>query len=274
VEVSSEIDITMQNYIESTKDFVMINEEGSGEVPDTAQGNTKKEGTIVTINGRKAVVKKRKRGKKAKPSLSPAPLSEILNRKIIPSPASTAQHNNQQSDNYRAKYPRRFSKEGRQFRVKKRRRQGAATINKETREETAENNEIMQKQKNANENILLQNEPLSQISSQTSFKIPKLFEDLSFPVTNVDFKPSLQLPFSTIDLANINFAQFDAQFGVLQQARTENIRHPISYTTQPQLRILQPELSQAQGGSPNLFRGHPAHGIDMDTGAYSFTTRL
>ena len=62
-EVSSEIDSAKQNYIESTTDFTMIDEEGSGEVPDTALHKTKKEGTIVTINGRKAVVKKRKRGK-------------------------------------------------------------------------------------------------------------------------------------------------------------------------------------------------------------------
>jgi hypothetical protein len=77
-----------------------------------------------------------------------------------------------------------------------------------------------------------------------------------------------------MNLANMNFAQFDAQFGVLQQARTENIPNPISYTNQHQLQILQPELSQAQGRSHNLFRGHPAQGIDIDTGAYSFTTRL
>ena len=96
--------------------------------------------------------------------------------------------------------------------------------------ETVENKGIMQQQKNQNEKIHIQNEPLSQKSSQPSFKIPRLFEDLSFPVPNVkyDFKPSLQLPFHTIDLAKMNFAQFDAQFEVLQQARTENIRNPIS----------------------------------------------
>jgi hypothetical protein len=150
--------------MESIKEFVMIDEAGSGEVLDTAQDNTKKEGSIVTINGRRAVVKKRKRGKKAKPSLSPAPLSEILNRKIIPSTANTVQDKNLQSTSYRAKYPRRLSKEGRQYRVKKRRRQGASSRggnrNVESRGEAVENKVIMQKQKNQNEKIHIQNEPL------------------------------------------------------------------------------------------------------------------
>ena len=65
--------------MESTKDFIMFDAEGSGEVSNTAQDNIKKEGTIVTINGLKAVVKKINRGKKPKSSLGLKALSEILN---------------------------------------------------------------------------------------------------------------------------------------------------------------------------------------------------
>ena len=79
--------------MEPIKDFGMIDDQGSGEVSDTALDNIKKEGTIVTINGRKALIKRVKRGKKPKPSLSLKALSEILNRKISPSPASNV--NNQ-----------------------------------------------------------------------------------------------------------------------------------------------------------------------------------
>ena len=57
-EVSSEKGITKPNDMEPTKDVGLIDAEGSGEVPDTALDSTIKEGTIVTINGRKAVVKK------------------------------------------------------------------------------------------------------------------------------------------------------------------------------------------------------------------------
>ena len=134
-------------------------------------------------------------------------------------------------------YPRRLNKGGRQFCVKKRRRQGAASrggnLNMESRE-TVENKGIMQQQKNQNEKIHIQNEPLSQKSSQSSFKIPRLFEDLSFPVHNVkdDFKPSLQLSFHTIYLANINFAQFDAQFVAMPKSITAHIPNPMSFTNQ------------------------------------------
>ena len=87
----------------------------------------------------------------------------------------------------------------------------------------------MQKQENPNKEVLIQNKQLLLKLMQTSIKIPKLLEDLSFPVHNVkdDFKLSLQLSFHTIYLANIHFAQFDAQFvampkkHILQTSQTQ-----------------------------------------------------
>merc|ERR1711892_933630 len=114
-----------------------INEEGSGESLNISENNTpptelknKKEGQTVTINGRRAVIKKRRRVKIPKNTDNDKPLNEITNTKIRPNYSGNPRQNNneQQSTNYSAKYPRRLDKEGRQFRVNKRRRQGAATV--------------------------------------------------------------------------------------------------------------------------------------------------
>ena len=270
--------------------FGMINEEGSGEIQDTLLSNNEKEGKIVTINGRKAVIKKRKRGQKPENNLNPKPLSEITNTKITPNSGNLVQDNNVQSTNYSAKYPRRFSKAGRQFRVKKRRRQEAATRggnrNMKTEEETDENilKLVMQNEENSNEPINIQNEP--QQSFTGSFKIQKPFEDLTFPVqktTLFALNPSPQLPFNTIDLSNINFSQFDAQFGQsiqLQPTRsifkTQNIKYPTtgSLTNHHKSQSRQPQPSPERSRSMDLFRGHPVQKIKMNSGSYSFTTRL
>merc|ERR1711892_52435 len=113
------------------------NEVGSGEGLDIIENKTpptevknKKEGQTVTINGRRAVIKKRRRGKRPKNTDNDKPLNEITNTKISPNYSGNPRQDNneQQSTNYSAKYPRRLDKEGRQFRVNKRRRQGAATV--------------------------------------------------------------------------------------------------------------------------------------------------
>eukprot|EP00092_Neocalanus_flemingeri_P004540 GFUD01004890.1.p1 GENE.GFUD01004890.1~~GFUD01004890.1.p1 ORF type:complete len:526 (+),score=141.25 GFUD01004890.1:96-1673(+) len=337
------------NDDEFSEVFDSINEEGSGEIMETIEDidtptelMIKKEGKIVTINGRKAVIKKRKRVKQPKNNTDTKPLSEITNIKISTnnsnSPTTrqdnnypttrqdnnypttkqdnnyptnrqdnnyptTRQDNNEQSTNLRAKYPRRLSKEGRLFRVNKRRRQGAATRGQKIDRETEGNRLklVTPDEKNYNDKLGIQNE--SQKPFTDLFEVPKLFKDLSFPVqetktivTNINpsqlpsVEPSNQLPFNTLGLGNRDFSQFDAQFSQSFQPQPSRIfRRPIQTKTiqysntisnsrprtknhQPQIR--QPRPSPERTRSVNLFRGHPAQRIDMNTGSYSFSTHL
>jgi len=316
IEYSSE-KVNIEDFTEVS---IPINEEGSGESLDIFENKTpstevknKKEGQTVTINGRRAVIKKRRRGKIPE-NTDNDKLSEITNTKIRPNYSGNPRQDNneQQSTNYSAKYPRRLDKEGRQFRVNKRRRQGAATvaatgrqnINREiveTEEPELDPVNVMQGEKKSNE-VLTQTEP--QHSSTTLFKIPKLFEDLSFPIqerkkvsTNLNAaklpasKPAPQIPFNPFGSGNINFSQFDAQFGgsvpphpgkILRRPEQSQNIHPYSNTiSKPrprtnnhQSQIRQHQPSPERNRSLNLFRGHPAQRIDMNTGSYSFTTRL
>merc|ERR1711892_1023008 len=125
------------NIEDFTEVSISINEEGSGEGLDIFENKTpptevkiKKEGQTVTINGRRAVIKKRRRGKRPENTDDHKPLNEITNTKISPNYSGNPRQDNneQQSTNYSAKYPRRLDKEGRQFRVNKRRRQGAGAV--------------------------------------------------------------------------------------------------------------------------------------------------
>merc|ERR1712106_197412 len=143
--VSFENNTNRENNKVHEQDVEIDIEEGSGKVINQVFVNSKQEGTIVNINRRKAVIKKRKRGKRPETNPNLKALSEITNRRILPNPGNTLK-----SSNGRAEYPRRLSNGGRQYRVKKRRRQGGANReplnNIQTGEETEEIASIMQKQ--------------------------------------------------------------------------------------------------------------------------------
>merc|ERR1712106_1035037 len=176
----------------------------------------------------------------------------------------------------------RLSNGGRQYRVKKRKRQGGATRgqlhNIQTGQETEEITPVMQKQNISNKE---QENQLPQRNLGDSFKITNISEYPRFSVENVkdNLNPSLQLPFHTTNLADVNFAQFDSQFGMLPQGSRPIFRAPtpgypdrVPSSIYQQQQLLQPQPSPPAWRS--VFRGHPAQGIDMDTGAYSFTTNL
>merc|ERR1711892_835410 len=193
-------------------------EEGSGEVLNKVFVKAQQEGTIVNINGRKAVIKKRKRGRRPETHPNLKALSEITNRRILPN-----------SGNDKAEFPRRLSTGGRQYRVKKRRRQGGANReqlhNIQTDQETEEIAPVMQKQNISNKE---QEKQLPQQNLGDSFKITNVFEYPSFSVENVkdNLNPFLQIPFHTTNLADVNFAQFDSQFRVLPQRSRPIFRTP------------------------------------------------
>merc|ERR1711892_691484 len=142
--VSFENNTDMENNKAHAEDVEIDSEEGSGKVINQVFVNSKQEGTIVNISGRKAVIKKRKRGKRPETNPNLKALSEITNRRILPNSG-----NKLKSSNDRAEYPRRISTGRRQYRVKKRRRQGGATReqrhNIQTGQETEEMALIMQK---------------------------------------------------------------------------------------------------------------------------------
>ena len=119
------------------------------------------------------MIKKRRRGKRPENTDNHKPLREITNTKILPNYSGNPRQDNneQQSTNYSAKYPRRLDKEGRQFRVNKRRRQEAGAVaaavtgRQNTNRETVETEEpelepvsVKQNAKNANE-VLSQPKP-------------------------------------------------------------------------------------------------------------------
>merc|ERR1712128_110560 len=143
--ISFEHNTDMENNKAHAEDVEIDSEEGSGKVIVKSI----QEGTIVHINGRKAVIKKRKRGRRPEPTPNLKALSEITNRRILPNSG-----NKLKSSNDRAQYPRRLSTGGRQYRVKKRRRQGGATRgqlhNILTDQETEEITPVMQKQNISN----------------------------------------------------------------------------------------------------------------------------
>merc|ERR1711892_441850 len=272
-----ENDTDMENNKAHAEDVEIDSEEGSGKVINQVFVKSKQEGIIVNINGRKAVIKKRKRGRKPETTPNLKALSEITNRRILPNSG-----NKLKSSNDRTEYPRRLRTGGRQYRVKKRRRQGGVTRghlhNIQTGQETEEITPVMQKQNISNKE---QETQLPQQNLGDSFKITNAFEDPSFSVENVkdNPNPSLQIPFRTTNLADVNFAQFDYQFGVLPQRSRPIFRTPTpGYPdTFPNSIYQQQQQLKPQPSPPawrSMFRGHPAQGIDMDTGAYSFTTNL
>merc|ERR1712106_1271265 len=264
-----EISTDMEHNKEHAEDVQIDIEEGSGEVINKVFVKAQQEGTIVNINGRKAFIKKRKRGRRPETHPNLKALSEITNRRILPN-----------SGNDRAEYPRRLSTGGRQYRVKKRRRQGGANReqlhNIQTDQETEEIASVMQKQNISNKE---QEKQLPQQNLGDSFKITNVFEYPSFSVENVkdNLNPSLQFPFRTTNVADVNFAQFDSQFGVLPQRSRPIFRTPtpgypdtIPNSIYQQQQLLQhQQLLQPQPSPPawrSVFRGHSAQGIDMDTG--------
>merc|ERR1711892_1247377 len=275
--VSFENDTDMENDKAHAKHVEIDSEEGSGKVINKVFVKSKQEGIIVNINGRKAVIKKRKRGRRPETKPTLKALSEITKRRILPNSG-----NKLKSSSDRAEFPRRLSTGGRQYRVKKRRRQGGVTRgqlhNIQTDQETEEITPVMQKQNISNKE---QETQLPQQNLRDSFKITNVFEYPSFSVENVkdNPNPSLQVPFHTTNLADVNFAQFDSQFGVLPQrsrpifrTQTPGYQDTLPNTIYQQQQLLKPQPSPPAWRS--MFRGHPAQGIDMDTGAYSFTTNL
>jgi len=271
--ISFEHNTDMENNKAHAEDVEIDSEEGSGKVIVKSI----QEGTIVHINGRKAVIKKRKRGRRPEPTPNLKALSEITNRRILPNSG-----NKLKSSNDRAQYPRRLSTGGTQYRVKKRRRQGGANREQQHNiqkvEETEEIASVMQKLNISNKE---QDTQLPQQNLGDSFKITNISEYPRFSVENVkdNLNPSLQLPFHTTNLADVNFAQFDSQFGMLPQGSRPIFRAPtpgypdrVPSSIYQQQQLLQPQPSPPAWRS--VFRGHPAQGIDMDTGAYSFTTNL
>merc|ERR1719206_1728547 len=92
---------------------------------------------------------------------------------------------------------------------------------------------------------------------------------------------TLQFPLITPDLVSMDFARFDSKFGGSLPTRTTipAITKPYIPTTTIATTLhyphfLQTKSSPSLGRSWNLFRDHPAKGIDMDTGAYSLTVSL
>merc|ERR1712106_132142 len=83
-------------------------------------------------------------------------------------------------------------------------------------QETEEITPVMQKLNISNKE---QEKQQQQQNLRDSCKITNVFEYPSFSAENVknNLNPSLQLPFSTTNLADVNFSQFDSQFGVLPQ---------------------------------------------------------
>merc|ERR1711892_770493 len=172
------------------EDVEIDSEEGSGEVINKVFVKAQQEGTIVSINGRKAVIKKRKRGRRPETNPNLKPLSEITNRRILPNSG-----NKLSTSNDRGEYPRRLRTGGRQYRVKKRRRQGGATRgqlhNIQTDQETEEITPVMQKQNISNKE---QETLLPQQNLGDYFKITNVFEFPGFSAENVKDK-LMQLPF-------------------------------------------------------------------------------
>merc|ERR1712106_690209 len=263
--------------IEHTENIEIDSEEDSGKVINKELVKSIQEGTIVNINGRKAVINKRKRVRRPETKPTLKALSEITNRRILPNSG-----NKLKSSNDRAEYPRRLRTGGRQYRVKKRRRQGGATRgqphNIQTGQETEEITPVMQKQNISNKE---QEKQLPQQNLGDSFKITNVFEYPSFLVENVEDNPnpSLQVPFHTTNLADVNFAQFDSQFGVLPQRsrpifRTQTPGYPDTFPNSIYQKQHQLKPQPSPPAWRSMFRGHPAQGINMDTGAYSFTTNL
>merc|ERR1711892_1101907 len=203
----------MEHNEARAEDVEIDSEEGSGKVIKQVFVKSKQEGTIVNINGRKP---------ETNPNLKA--LSEITNRRILPNSG-----NKLNSRNDRGEYPRRLRTGGRQYRVKKRRRQGGANRGQlrdiQTDQETVEITSVMQKQNISNKE---QEKQLPQLNLGDPFKITNVFEYPSFSVENVkdNLNPSLQLPFRTTNLADVNFAQFDSQFGVLPQRSRPIFRTP------------------------------------------------
>merc|ERR1712106_118996 len=145
-------------------------------------------------------------------------------------------------------------------------------------QETEEITPVMQKLNISNKE---QEKQQQQQNLMDAFKITNLFEYPSFSAENVkdNLNPSLQLPFRTTNLADVNFAQFDSQFGVLPQRSRPIFRTPtpgypdtVPNSIYQKQQLLQPQPSPSAWRS--VFRGHPAQGIDMETGAYFFTTNL
>merc|ERR1711892_1053295 len=276
--VSFENIADMENNEALAEDVAIHSEEGSSKVITQVFVKSKQEGTIVNIKGRKAVIKKRKRGRRPETNPNLKALSGITNRRILPNSA-----NKLKSTNDREEYPRRLRTGGRQYRVKKRRRQKGATRGQlhniiQTGQETEEITPVMQKHNKSNKE---QEKQLPHQDLGDSFQITNLFEYPSFSAENMkdNLNPSSRLPFRTTNLADVNFAQFDSQFGMLPQRsrpifRTQTPGYPdtVPNSIYQQQQQLKPQPSPPAWRS--VFRGHPAQGIDMDTGAYSFTTNL
>jgi len=253
-------------------------EEGSGEISETSTEQAHTEATVILVNGRKAVIRKRKRGKMTETSIKPLIVNTIGRNSV------------KQSTNYRVKIARNQKKEGRQYRVKKRRRQGGArtrqesgTTNTQSREED-KNTLVMQKQDKSNMIISIQHKLPPIPAIKNTVETPNLFENLNVPAKN-NLGSSLPLPLRTTDFASADFAQFDAQFGGSPQSRIpttrriETVSYPNTgfntYSKYPQFqhpRTSPPPVESYR--SRSLFRGHPATGVDMETGAYSITIRL
>merc|ERR1711892_808470 len=144
-----EISTDMEHNKAHAEDVQIDIEEGSGEVINKVFMKAQQEGTIVNINGRKAFIKKRKRGRKPQTNPNLKALSEITNRRILPNSG-----NKLNSSNDRGEYPRTLRTGGRQYRVKKRRRQGGANRGQlrdiQTGQETEEIASVMQKQNISN----------------------------------------------------------------------------------------------------------------------------
>merc|ERR1712106_62361 len=179
--------------IEHTEDVEIDSGEDSGKVINKELVKSIQEGTIVNINGRKAIIKKRKRGRRPETKPTLKALSEITNRRILPNSG-----NKLSTSNGRAEYPRRLRTGGRQYRVKKRRRQGGANReqqhNIQTGEETEEIATVMQKLNISNKE---QEKQLPLQNLGDSFKITNVFEYPSISIENVKDNPNpyLQLPF-------------------------------------------------------------------------------
>jgi len=220
-----------------------VNLEISGETPYKLGKKTKAGGAVVTINGRKAVIKKRKRGE-----ISNMKVSKIKDRQLD----VESEHNN---------IIRVQHKTGRQYRVKKRRRQEGVTRRQQS--DRNKNTTDMQQQKTSSNN---QNQSIKMVTKQNNSVLP-----------GFDSGSTIQFSFLTPDLANADFAQFDSKFGGLlpPQATTPSISQSYTHTnTIRSPHFLHNKPSPSPRTSWKLFKDHPAKGINMDTGAYSFTVSL
>lgn len=269
------------NFINGDTESLFDNtndEEGSSEFLETpgnkvhslTETDNKKRYKSVTINGRKTIIKKLKRGKTSKRKLgSNLAINEIVNLKSSQNYTGyQIQDKTVQASSARVNPTRTLNKKGIMLVIQRKRQEGTSgkqNLDSRIQEEGADENKVKFSNKHFSRKTVVE------LSSKNSFKLPKLFEDLSFPLQNRgNFAenlrqatlPDINLPSNTLSFSNLDFSLFDAQFGgsVPPQPAYKNSQYadPIIRPPLPQIKQIQPPENVFQ-------RPPPAQNTDSDS---------